>query len=212
MRMVGGLLVVSGVVMFASFCVVLSSICGVFCCLFVMFRSFLGHGVFPLLVWLPVGRPNSPGNNETHVSAKRSFIMWRWWTLLALLCLFGEIVRERTFYQLDRRLAAAIKAALVEFVRALARIGRGTGKTAWMHRWTAHDAMERCYGAVPCWIMPNWRVAEQLPAELGAVDLVIIDEASQSDVTELPALLRGKKILLVGDDRQVSPTAHYEPE
>jgi hypothetical protein len=46
-------------------------------------------------------------------------------------------------------------------------------------------------------------------AELGAVDLVIIDEASQSDVTELPALLRGKKILVVGDDRQVSPTAPF---
>ena len=81
--------------------------------------------------------------------------------------LFGEVVRERTFYQLDRRLSAAIKAALVTFVRALARIGRGTGKTAWMHRRTARDAMERCYGAVPCWIMPTWRVAEQLPAELG---------------------------------------------
>ena len=69
--------------------------------------------------------------------------------------------------------------------------------------------MARCYGAVPCWIMPTWRVAEQLPAELGAVELVIIDEASQSDVTELPALLRGKKILVVGDDRQVSPTAPF---
>ena len=69
--------------------------------------------------------------------------------------------------------------------------------------------MSRCYNAVPCWIMPTWRVAEQLPAELGALDLVIIDEASQSDVTELPALLRGKKILVVGDDRQVSPTAPF---
>ena len=57
--------------------------------------------------------------------------------------------------------------------------------------------------------MPTWRVAEQLPAELGAVELVIIDEASQSDITELPALLRGKKILVVGDDRQVSPTAPF---
>ena len=123
--------------------------------------------------------------------------------------LFGEIVRERTFYQLDRRLSAAIKAALVEFVRALAKIGKGTGKTAWMHRRTARDAMAKCYSAVPCWIMPTWRVAEQLPAELGAVELVIIDEASQSDVTELPALLRGKKILIVGDDRQVSPTAPF---
>ncbi len=123
--------------------------------------------------------------------------------------LFGEIVRERTFYALDRRLSPAIKTALVEFVRALARIGRGTGKTAWTHRKTARDAMARCYGAVPCWIMPTWRVAEQLPAELGVLDLVIIDEASQSDITELPVLLRGKKILIVGDDRQVSPTAPF---
>src|SRR6478672_2984043 len=93
--------------------------------------------------------------------------------------------------------------------RASARIGRGTGKAAWMHRKTARDAMARCYGAVPCWIMPTWRVAEQLPADLGVLDLVIIDEASQSDITELPALLRGKKILVVGDDRQVSPTAPF---
>ena len=99
--------------------------------------------------------------------------------------LFGEIVRERTFYQLDQRLSPAIKAALVEFVRALAQIGKGTGKTAWMHRRTARDAMAKMLQRVPCWIMPTWRVAEQLPAELGAVDLVIIDEASQSDITEL---------------------------
>ena len=123
--------------------------------------------------------------------------------------LFGQIVRERTFYQLDRRLSAAIKAALVSFVHALTKIGKGTGKTAWMHRQNARSAMAMCYSAVPCWIMPTWRVAEQLPAELGAVELVIIDEASQSDVTELPALLRGKKILVVGDDRQVSPTAPF---
>jgi very-short-patch-repair endonuclease len=123
--------------------------------------------------------------------------------------LFGELVRERTFYELNRRLTPGIKTALVEFVRALTRIGAGTGKSAWIHRRAAREAMSRCYDAVPCWIMPTWRVAEQLPAELGALDLVIIDEASQSDVTELPALLRGKKILVVGDDRQVSPTAPF---
>jgi very-short-patch-repair endonuclease len=123
--------------------------------------------------------------------------------------LFGEIVRERTFYQLEQRLSPAIRAALVAFVRALTRIGKGTGKSAGTHRRTARDAMAQCYGAIPCWIMPTWRVAEQLPAELATVDLVIIDEASQSDVTELPALMRGKKILVVGDDRQVSPTAPF---
>jgi superfamily I DNA and/or RNA helicase len=40
-----------------------------------------------------------------------------------------------------------------------------------------------------------------------AFDLVILDEASQSDAREMPALLRGKKVLVVGDDRQVSPSA-----
>ena len=37
--------------------------------------------------------------------------------------------------------------------------------------------------------------------------MVIIDEASQSDIWALPALLRGKKILVVGDHKQVSPSA-----
>jgi hypothetical protein len=123
--------------------------------------------------------------------------------------LFGELVRERTFYALNRRLTPGIKSASVAFVRALTLIGAGTGRTAWVHRRAAREAMSQCYGAVPCWIMPTWRVAEQLPADLGVVDLVIIDEASQSDVTELPALLRGKKVLVVGDDRQVSPTAPF---
>jgi len=123
--------------------------------------------------------------------------------------LFAELVRERTFDELERRLSPSIKSALVEFVRALARIGKGTGKAAGVHRRAARDAMARCYGAVPCWIMPTWRAAEQLPAELGLLDLVIMDEASQSDITELPALLRGRKILVVGDDRQVSPTAPF---
>jgi hypothetical protein len=48
MRMVGRLFVVPGVVVFASFCMVVSSMCGVFCCLLVVLGCFLGHGVFPL--------------------------------------------------------------------------------------------------------------------------------------------------------------------
>jgi superfamily I DNA and/or RNA helicase len=61
--------------------------------------------------------------------------------------------------------------------------------------------------AVPCWIMAHYRVSESLPAELGCFHLVVIDEASQSDLTALPSLLRSKKVLIVGDDKQVSPDA-----
>jgi very-short-patch-repair endonuclease len=48
-----------------------------------------------------------------------------------------------------------------------------------------------------------------MPANLGAFDLVIVDEASQSDLWALPAVLRGKKILVVGDDKQVSPDGGF---
>ncbi|HZL51795.1 MAG TPA: AAA domain-containing protein, partial [Terracidiphilus sp.] len=46
-----------------------------------------------------------------------------------------------------------------------------------------------------------------MPPDLGLFDLVIVDEASQSDITALPAIMRGKKILIVGDDKQVSPSS-----
>ena len=37
--------------------------------------------------------------------------------------LLAQLVRERTFYELERRLSPAVKSALVEFVRALAKLG-----------------------------------------------------------------------------------------
>jgi very-short-patch-repair endonuclease len=55
-------------------------------------------------------------------------------------------------------------------------------------------------------------VLVQVPAELGLFDLVVIDEASQSDIWALPALLRGEKLLVVGDHKQVSPSAIGVPE
>jgi superfamily I DNA and/or RNA helicase len=61
--------------------------------------------------------------------------------------------------------------------------------------------------AIRCWIMPHWRVSESLPSELALFDLVIVDEASQSDLWALPALLRAKKLLIVGHNKQVSPAA-----
>jgi hypothetical protein len=89
-----------------------------------------------------------------------------------------------------------VRMALSMLATALRRTGKGTGKGAARHRRDAREAMEQCYAAIPCWIMPAWRVAEQLPSEVGSFDLVIMDEASQSDIRDLPALLRGKKILV----------------
>src|SRR5260370_757606 len=96
--------------------------------------------------------------------------------------------------------------ALAKVAAAGAGLGAGAGRAAGRHRRVIREATLDAAVAVPCWILPEWRVSEQLPAELGGFDLVIIDEASQSDITALPAILRGKKVLIVGDDKQVSPT------
>jgi very-short-patch-repair endonuclease len=115
-------------------------------------------------------------------------------------------VRLRTFLGMKSSLSPRVEAALAKFTAAIARLGKGTGKTAGRFRRIIREAALDAARAVPCWILPEWRVAEQLPAELGSFDLVVIDEASQSDITALPAILRGKKVLIVGDDKQVSPT------
>jgi very-short-patch-repair endonuclease len=122
---------------------------------------------------------------------------------------FAALVKERTFYNLAATMKGSAKAALQGFANVIRRLGAGTGQRAVLHRQNARQAMQGCYEAVPCWIMPTWRVSEQLPAKLASFDLVILDEASQSDARELPALLRGKKILVVGDDRQVSPSSAF---
>lgn len=71
-------------------------------------------------------------------------------------------------------------------------------------------ALEQCYGVIPCWIMPSWRANEVLMPEVRAFDLVVMDEASQSDVKELLTLMRGKQVLIVGDDKQVSPSSFLD--
>lgn len=121
--------------------------------------------------------------------------------------LLAEIVRLRTFIGLKQAITERIASALTRFAVKVRQLGAGTGKSAERHRRAIREATLEAAEAVPCWILPEWRVAEQLPSEIGAFDLVIIDEASQSDITALPAVMRGKKLLVVGDDKQVSPSA-----
>jgi very-short-patch-repair endonuclease len=118
---------------------------------------------------------------------------------------YGDIVVKRTWLKLAENASPSIRAALQAYLNAIQRIGKGTGKRAVRYRHDARTAASQANPAVPCWIMAHYRVSESLPAELGCFDLVIIDEASQSDLTALPSVLRAKKVLIVGDDKQVSP-------
>jgi very-short-patch-repair endonuclease len=119
--------------------------------------------------------------------------------------LYQEAVNKRTWLKLSENATHDVRAALEAYRSAIKKIGKGTGIRAGRYRQDARFAAERANNAIPCWILPHYRICESLPAQLGCFDLVIIDEASQSDLTALPAILRAKKVLIVGDDKQVSP-------
>jgi len=125
----------------------------------------------------------------------------------ALARTYQELVAEKTWLGVFHNSPDSVRQALQAYLNAVQAMGAGTGVRAVRHRKSARDAMVRAYQAVPCWVLPQWRVSETIPPDVGLFDLVVIDEASQSDIWALPALLRGKKVLVVGDHKQVSPSA-----
>lgn len=127
----------------------------------------------------------------------------------ALARLYEDLVSKSSWLQTKRNAGQNVLSALETYRTAIRKFGKGTGVNASRYRRDAQQAMVDAQAAVPCWIMSHARVSETLPATLGAFDLVIVDEASQSDLWALPAVLRGKQILVVGDDKQVSPEAGF---
>jgi very-short-patch-repair endonuclease len=125
----------------------------------------------------------------------------------ALARTYQDLVAEKTWLGVFNNSPDAVRQALQAYLNAVQAMGSGTGVRAVRYRKTAREAMLRAYQAVPCWVLPQWRVSETIPPEVGLFDLVVIDEASQSDIWALPALLRGRKVLVVGDHKQVSPSA-----
>jgi len=120
---------------------------------------------------------------------------------------YEEVVAERTWLGVYNNSTDRVRQALQDFLTWVEKMGSGNGIRTPRYRRHAREAMKEAYQAVPCWVLPHWRVSEALPPVPGLFDLVVIDEASQSDIWALPALLRGKKLLVVGDHKQVSPSA-----
>lgn len=110
----------------------------------------------------------------------------------------GELKRAN---RLDHR------QSLMGWRDAVRRQGAGTGRRVPRLQALARRLMAQCRTAVPVWIMPLARVAENFDPTDARFDVVIIDEASQSDVLGLLAFYLGKQVLIVGDDKQVSPLA-----
>jgi very-short-patch-repair endonuclease len=121
--------------------------------------------------------------------------------------LAAQIVELETWAKQCERTRLEERQALMGFVQTIRRVGRGTGRRAPELLRQARQLLASARHAVPVWIMPLSRVYESFDPREPKFDVVIIDEASQSDVTALAALYLGREHIIVGDKEQVTPDA-----
>ncbi|MCK4592217.1 hypothetical protein KAT63_02115 [Candidatus Parcubacteria bacterium] len=108
-----------------------------------------------------------------------------------------DLITARMTYFLDKRIIEYTQDCANE-VGTLKNIVRKKQKFP-------KDLFQNLKKAFPCILAGIRDYAEFIPLEKNLFDLIIIDEASQVSIAQaLPALVRGKQIIVLGDDKQFS--------
>lgn len=134
----------------------------------------------------------------------------------------GEIVRVASEYRQTTAQYAAAKAWYAVFARMdtsvvkalkssatlLKAIGKGTSTSKRMegYKRDLKSNIAICRDAIPVWIMPLNKVFENFSTTNQKFDVLIVDEASQVPVYGIVALFLANKCIIVGDNKQVSPS------
>lgn len=119
--------------------------------------------------------------------------------------LIRQLVYKETWFRQICSITEEGKRSLFSWLQAVKRIGKGTGKFVNDYIQIAQKEMENCKEAIPVWIMPLNRLLENIKLSNKQFDVIICDESSQSNIYTLCALMRAKKAIIVGDDKQISP-------
>ena len=106
------------------------------------------------------------------------------------------------------RMTGQARADLEQYAYLVRRLGKGTSvKYGAQRRAGIREAMDRCRPSVPVWILPIYRIAEQIRIAPDIFDVVIVDEASQAGLEATFLQYLAPKVVVIGDDKQVSPSA-----
>lgn len=118
-----------------------------------------------------------------------------------------RLANQLAWYHLKCRLDGKqeIQSAVATYASLIKRAGKRTGKRAPRLLKQAKEQMKIGQKAVPAWIIPVHRALETFDPVDTVFDVAIIDEASQSSLEALVITLMAHKIIVVGDDKQVSP-------
>jgi very-short-patch-repair endonuclease len=125
----------------------------------------------------------------------------------SLLETSARYVEKKAWLAQLRRTGLEQQQALTGWLGLHKKIGKGTGKHVARLKEAAKQKLVECRNAVPVWIMPLSRVTECFDLATTRFDVVILDEASQSDSLGLLAFALGREVVVVGDHEQVSPYA-----
>jgi very-short-patch-repair endonuclease len=119
----------------------------------------------------------------------------------------AELAAAKAWRHCFERITEDQRVHLMAYVKAIKKIGKGTGRHAAKHRRDAQSNLEKCRGVIPAWVMPFYRAVETISPSPEMFDVVIIDEASQSGPESILLFYLAKKCIIVGDDQQISPDA-----
>lgn len=124
-----------------------------------------------------------------------------------IAALLTRLAALRAWKHFFAHLSEEQKAALKGWRAAVRAMGKGKGNPAKLARLrrAARAYMDKCRDAIPVWIMPRYLLAEMVNPEPECYDLVIVDEASQLGIDSSFLFYISKKIVVVGDDQQISP-------
>ncbi|GAB2513003.1 RecBCD enzyme subunit RecD [Corynebacterium atrinae] len=117
----------------------------------------------------------------------------------------GELAQLRAWREAVHRLTPTARARLTHYVQETRRLGKGTGKYASEQRASVRRALDACREYVPVWIMPLGRVVDQVSLNENSFDVIIVDEASQAGMEATFLQYLAPRVVVIGDDKQVSP-------
>ena len=113
------------------------------------------------------------------------------------------LAAEKAWTHCFHRMTEKERQHLVAWSKSVRAIRKGTGKYAPLHRRNAREHLNESRSAIPAWVMPLHRVAETIEPGTELFDIAIIDEASQSGPEALLLAYLAKKLVVVGDDKQI---------
>lgn len=118
----------------------------------------------------------------------------------------ARLAAEKAWYATKKRLEGSSEISNLSKLVYYMKRASGHGKKVAEYRREANRLLPDCQAAVPAWIMMLQDALLNFNSA-GRFDIVIIDEASQADLLALPVLYMADKVIVVGDDKQVTPLA-----